>query len=535
MKNKSLFLLFSILLLLFVLPSASAQVLKNRQSNNIGQNMFANNGIPLYNRNLQSGLTSFQTSVVPDSLPNIYSRRNVRPWQAAAQVVGLDLGIHVFDRYIERADFAQITLDTIFYNLRHGFIWDNDGISTNMFFHPFTGALYFNAARSNGLNFWQSIPYTIGGSLIWECFGESEPPSLNDLIATPIGGIALGEITHRISFFALDERKRGWGRVGHELLGGIISPMGLLTRVINGDAWRVRPTAYRSYDSSYANSPFLLNVSVTSRFLTDVDKNRGSMNMALSGEMIYGHPFIDDDRSPFDFFTANIDMSIIGNQPFISEVNVIGLIWGNEWKKNDNHWLAGVFQHFDLYDTDPVVPGGKQPYEFAETAAFGGGLLYKHQKDEKSLPSFSGAAYVNLILLGSSESDYYMLDNRDYNIGNGYSVKLNGKLNFGKHLETTLGVKHYQIFTTHGYGSAEAEVHGFPEGANYHYANIQGNRGNALLSMINVGVGYQISSKLRISAEQRFFFRNSHYDFLPDVMSSSMENRIQLTYTILNR
>ncbi|MCL1933203.1 MAG: hypothetical protein FWF53_05285, partial [Candidatus Azobacteroides sp.] len=202
---------------------------------------------------------------------------------------------------------------------------------------------------------------------------------------------------------------------------------------------------------------------------------------------------------------------------------------------NANHWLAGVFQHFNFYDADPIVSGGKRPYEFAETAAFGGGLLYMHRRSENGLPRFIGTAYANLILLGSSESDYFKLDNRDYNMGNGYSVKLYGILNIGKRWKTAWGIKHYQIFTTKGYGSASAEINGFPEDANYHYANVQGNKGNALLSLINVGIGYQVSNKLRLSAEQRFFLRNSHYDYLPDVMSSSLENRVKLTYTILNR
>ena len=504
MKNRIGFLLFSIVLSGFGIPSASGQFTKNKILNT-------------------------------DSVFDSYRPPKTHPWRAAAEVVGLDVGILSFDHFIEHNPGAQVTFKTMGDNLKYGFVWDNDAISTNMFWHPFTGGLYFNAARSNNLNFWQSIPYAFAGSFLWEYFGESNPPSLNDVIATPVGGIALGEISHRVTFMILNERKRGWARVGNEVLAGIISPMGLLTRLLNGDAWRVRSSAYRDYNASYANAPFLADVSLTSRVLTDVDQNRSHVNMALSGELIYGRPFIDDVRSPYDFFTANMDMNIIGNQPLISNVSVAGLIYGKEWKKNANHCLAGVFQHFDYYDADPVISGGKQPYEFAETAAFGGGLLFKHQRDENKLPSFSGAMYVNLILLGTSESDYYQLSNRDYNIGNGYSVKLNGMFFWGKRWTTELGVKHYQIFTTQGYGSAEAEINGVPEDINYQYANVQGNKGNALLSMINASVGYQISDKWRLSAEQRFFIRNSHYIYFPDVMSSSTENRLQLTYTIVKR
>lgn len=45
---------------------------------------------------------------------------------------------------------------------------------------------------------------------MWEFFGESDPPAINDLIATTIGGVAIGEITHRVSDVLLDDRERGF-------------------------------------------------------------------------------------------------------------------------------------------------------------------------------------------------------------------------------------------------------------------------------------------------------------------------------------
>ncbi|MCL1932414.1 MAG: hypothetical protein FWF53_01170, partial [Candidatus Azobacteroides sp.] len=109
MKNRRFFLLFSNFFLLFGLSPASSQLL-NRQSNSLGQ-----------------------MQMLSDSLFCARTPRKPRPWAAAAEVVGLDAGIHIFDRYIRNTDFAHITLDTIWYNLKHGFIWDNDGLSTNMF------------------------------------------------------------------------------------------------------------------------------------------------------------------------------------------------------------------------------------------------------------------------------------------------------------------------------------------------------------------------------------------------------------------
>ena len=153
------------------------------------------------------------------------SIRPARPWRAAAEVVGINALVHSFDRFVLREDFAQTTLNSIRNNFKRGFVWDNDNFNTNMFAHPYHGSLYFNAARSNGMNFWQSYPYALGGSLMWEFFGENTPPSINDLLATSIGGAAIGETTYRISSIVLDDSKRGWQRVWREVLGGIACPI----------------------------------------------------------------------------------------------------------------------------------------------------------------------------------------------------------------------------------------------------------------------------------------------------------------------
>ena len=133
-----------------------------------------------------------------------------RPWLAAAEVTGINVFVHCFDRWALNSDFAQTTWHSIDHNLRNGFVWDNDYFITNLFAHPYHGNLYFNSARSNGLTFWESAPFALAGSTMWELLGETEPPAINDIFATTIGGIAIGEITHRLSNAILDDRHRGW-------------------------------------------------------------------------------------------------------------------------------------------------------------------------------------------------------------------------------------------------------------------------------------------------------------------------------------
>ena len=188
-----------------------------------------------------------------------------RPWLAASEVFGMNMAVWTFDRFLMNEDFAKINGHTIKQNFKTGPVWDTDKFSTNLVAHPYHGSLYFNAARSNGLNFWQSIPFAAGGSLMWEFFMETEPPSINDMLATSFGGIELGEITYRLSDLFIDNRSHGAERVGREILSGLISPMRAINRIITGEAWRHSSSKGRVYTSVPVN--FI--VGVGPRFLAE--------------------------------------------------------------------------------------------------------------------------------------------------------------------------------------------------------------------------------------------------------------------------
>ena len=130
-------------------------------------------------------------------------------WLCAIRVAGNNVVTWAFDRYIFNADFARIGFNSWSHNLKTGFEWDKDRFGMNYFFHPYSGAGYFNAARANGYTFYESIPFAFGGSLMWEYFGENTLPSVNDLINTTVTGAFLGEITYRLSSDFLDDRTTG--------------------------------------------------------------------------------------------------------------------------------------------------------------------------------------------------------------------------------------------------------------------------------------------------------------------------------------
>lgn len=78
-------------------------------------------------------------------------------------------------------------------------VFDQDKWYFNYIGHPYAGAAYYNAVRSQNAKIWQSSVFCLAHVLLWEYVIESglEQPSIQDLIVTPLSGIVLGELVHR--------------------------------------------------------------------------------------------------------------------------------------------------------------------------------------------------------------------------------------------------------------------------------------------------------------------------------------------------
>jgi hypothetical protein len=86
--------------------------------------------------------------------------------------------------------------------LGQGLELDINGLNTNFVGHPSGGSMYYIMARSNQLNIAESEAFAIGGSLLWELFGEvREYISINDMIVTPLAGVAIAEPLMQLGAF----------------------------------------------------------------------------------------------------------------------------------------------------------------------------------------------------------------------------------------------------------------------------------------------------------------------------------------------
>lgn len=441
-----------------------------------------------------------------------------RPWLAGSEVMGINLAIWGVDRFIAKADFAYINLNTIKSNFKTGPVWDTDMFSTNLVAHPYHGSLYFNAARSNGLNFWQAIPFTVGGSFMWEFFMENEPPSINDLMATSFGGIELGEITYRLSDLFLDDRTYGAERAGREILSGLISPVRAINRIITGEAWKHSVSKGRTYTAVPVN--FIVNVG--SRFLAEHEYSKyGTTSMNISLRLDYGDPFNDEFYSPYEWFQLRAGFDLFSSQPLISQVNAIGALWGKTiWSKGPRTLTTGVFQHFDYYDSQLEDSDKKKtsPYRISEAAAIGGGLLYNKKSTPDDKTDIYAEFYATGVALGASASDYFKIDNRDYNMGSGYSIKSFVGLTYNKHWSFLLNLENYHIFTWKGYDPNIDWTTVDPK-----TLNVQGDAGDARLTVFATKLVYASEKKWNITFTNRYFSRRTHYKYHENVDRSAYD------------
>ncbi len=441
-----------------------------------------------------------------------------RPWLAAAEVFGLNMFVYGFNRYVANEDFAQINWGTIKRNFRTGPVWDTDKFSTNLVAHPYHGSLYFNAARTNGMSFWESIPYTVGGSLMWEWFMETEPPSINDLFATSFGGVELGEITYRLSDLFIDNRTTGGERIGREVLSGLISPMRALNRLITGEAWRYSPSKGRTYTSV----PVGFYVNTGPRFLAEQQHSKhGTTSWNLALRLDYGDPFDDDFYSPYEWFQLRATFDFFSSQPLITQVNAIGALWGKTiWAKDERTLMAGVFQHFDYYDSElrSSDPNYVPPYRISEAAAVGGGLIYNRKSTPATKVDVFGELYVNAVLLGASVSDYMKLQERDYNLGNGYSIKAFTGLTYNKQWSFLLNLENYHLFTWKGY-DPDTDF----STADLSKLNVQGERSHARLTVLSTHLAYFSKSRWNLVLTNRNFTRHTRYKHFPNVQTETYD------------
>jgi hypothetical protein len=361
-------------------------------------------------------------------------------WKPAALVAGTNGLFMGYNRYVARADYGYVRLRTWKRNLKAGPEWDTDQFGINFIGHPYQGTLYFNAARSLGYTYWQSLPFAIAGSGSWEYFGENTRPSYNDLIYTPLNGAALGEILYRISSQLLDDRTRGRERVVREISAGIINPVRGLNRLLQGKTFRV--TNQETTEKEPLNITLFAGMHRLNDRQNDVFGTGGNKAM-LNIQLDYGNPYENRRRQPFDFFRLRTEFSqgadTIGGT--INNVTGYGILWGRNRKKGPLSLLAGAFQYYDYWDTRNFELGA---------LGFGGGLFTRLPLSPE-VNLYTNAHLALIPLAGnSSRSAPDSLGLRNYAFANGWQAKIESTLSLGRYASVAMLYYHFWLHTFEG-------------------------------------------------------------------------------------
>ncbi len=272
----------------------------------------------------------------------------------ALDIVLFDFSLNRFDHYAVDESVYGSPSSNFRHNIHQHWVVDTDPFAVNQFYHPYQGSMYQQFARSAGLGFWESSLYTFMGSALWEEAGEHTNPSINDQVATGIGGNFLGEPLFRMASLLLetsDNRKPGFWR---ELGAAVISPSTGANRLFYGDKFdgvfpSHDPAAFTRIDlgviiSAHESSTVNANSqSGTPAIPQEYKKNSASLDSTIAYGLP-GKPGYTYTR-PFDYFSFEFTASTTN-----SFENIIsrGLLIGTDYEWGDNY--RGIWGLYGTYD-----------------------------------------------------------------------------------------------------------------------------------------------------------------------------------------
>ena len=227
-------------------------------------------------------------------------------------------------------------------------VYDIDPFDINQFAHPYQGATMYGRSRSTGHGFWTSLALSNVGSFVWKMAGETDPPSINDMITTGQAGSLLGEALYRMADLVLKDGNSTKPDALHEWGATLLSPPGGLNRWIFGERfkaklpdtapatiWQLRFGATMDALARDLSTPtsILLRRDATAEF---------AMSYGLPGQPGY------DYTRPLDYFDFQGTFFLSNFSNFIENIMIRGLLVGSKTAGSANS--AGIWGLYGSFD-----------------------------------------------------------------------------------------------------------------------------------------------------------------------------------------
>ena len=225
-------------------------------------------------------------------------------------------------------------------------VHDQDPFNVNQFAHPYQGATMYGLARSSGHGFWTSLLHANVGSFVWKMAGETDPPSIDDMITTGQAGSLLGEALYRMADLVITDGHGKKPNRARDFLAVLVSPPVAVNRRVFRDRYRSQlsdtlpATSWQiavgatldALAKDYSAPVTLLRRDATTEF---------SMSYGLPGRPGY------DYTRPLDYFDFQISLLSRASNP-IENVLVRGFLVGSETGRGVRS--RGIWGLYGSYD-----------------------------------------------------------------------------------------------------------------------------------------------------------------------------------------
>ena len=413
-------------------------------------------------------------------------KKNYLAAYANAQVS--NLALFSVNRFIRKADYATgVDLDSMQTNCTSKWVWDQDEFSVNHLGHPYQGSFYFVAGRANGLSFSESALVALFGSVTWELFYETETPSWNDLVLTPTGGIAVGEMLHRLYLEAEARHIPG---------SFVISPMDAFNGLVTGEKSRHQGSGIHSGELG-------LKAGFMNKW-SDYDENRNkdipesSVAFNIGYGLVYGDPFAHATRTPYSHFTQELAMTFAENYHSVVFFSDGLLASFAPVDDDERRTTVGMSLHYDFLFTSHI--------NFATTAV---GLTVKHERTYSNDAVVRIQAHVSWMPVAASDCIFLRYGNapepaegeerRDYDLATGPSVKFS--------IAASQPVAGSLRFSCVWYGmkTIPASVPDYGSG------------GKSMITIVDVSYEHNLNEELALGLSNSFFWKLCSYSDKPIV------------------
>ena len=378
---------------------------------------------------------------------------------------------------------------------REHWVIDEDPFAINQFMHPYQGTLFHGYARSAGMTYWQALAYDNADSYVWKMAGETDPPSINDQIATGIAGSFFGEALFRMAnlLFQEDEQTPSFF---YKLGGTLIAPTAGFNRYAYGDRFKA---VFSSGDPAIF-SWLQLGEGLQSNQNDQGIKSSAARNQAmLTFSLAYGLPGKDGYTytRPFDYFHFEFDA--LGNSGnAVDNVMIRGLLLGTGYETDRINGIVGIYGGYDYIS----------PYIFrvSSTSVSLGTTIQARISNPVTLQGslLGGIGY-------GAAGNVTPVGQRDYHYGVTPQALASMRLIFGRFAMLDATQRYYYVSGT---GSDNPG-------------------GNESIHRLNTGITLRLFGRQAIGFQYIASTRSAHFPGLPD--SHQAVGTVALVYTLLGK